>query len=166
MSENNLSEKSCCFFGHRNTPQSVEPLLTETTKKLILEQNVRYFYVGNQGNFDSMVLSSLKKLKESYPQIEYTVVLAYMPSETTDKKYGNISLYPDGLEYVPKRFAVSHRNNWMIKHSYFLYAISDIILAVYYSLSCKASKPVSPVRTRTISSISLIKILPSPICPV
>ena len=131
MSENNLSEKSCCFFGHRNTPQSVEPLLTETTKKLILEQNVRYFYVGNQGNFDSMVLSSLKKLKESYPQIEYTVVLAYMPSETTDKKYGNISLYPDGLEYVPKRFAISHRNNWMIKHSYFLYAISDIILAFW-----------------------------------
>jgi len=120
MSENNLSEKSCCFFGHRNTPQSVEPLLTETTEKLILEQNVRYFYVGNQGNFDSMVLSSLKKLKEFYPQIEYTVVLAYMPSETMDKKYGNISLYPDGLEYVPKRFAISHRNDWMIKHSDFV----------------------------------------------
>ena len=115
MSENNLSEKSCCFFGHRNTPQSVEPLLTETTEKLILEQNVRYFYVGNQGNFDSMVLSSLKKLIEFYPQIEHTVFLAYMPSETTDKKYGNISLYPYGLEYVPKRFAISHRNDWMIK---------------------------------------------------
>ena len=51
---------------------------------------------------------------------EYTVVLAYMPSETTDKKYGNISLYPDGMEYVPKRFAVSHRNDWMIKHSNFV----------------------------------------------
>ena len=92
MSENNLSEKFCCFFGHRNTPQSVEPLLTETIEKLILEQNVRYFYVGNQGNFDSMVLSSLKKLKEFYLQIEYTIVLAYMPSETTDKKYPPVRL--------------------------------------------------------------------------
>ena len=36
MSENNLSENSCCFFGHRNTPQNAEPLLIEAIKKLIL----------------------------------------------------------------------------------------------------------------------------------
>ena len=67
-----------------------------------------------------MIFLSLKKLKELYPQIEYTVVLAYMMSETTDKKYDEISLYSNGMEYVPKRFAISHRNDWMIKHSNFV----------------------------------------------
>ena len=120
MFENNLSKISCCFFGHRDTSQSVEPLLIKAIEKMILNQNVRYFYVGNQGNFDSMVLSSLKKLEKHYPQITYSVVLAYMPSENTDKKYENISLYPDGMEWIPKRFAISRRNYWMIEHSDFV----------------------------------------------
>ena len=32
------------------------------------------------------------------------------------------TLYPDGLELVPKRFAITHRNRWMVEHSEFIIA--------------------------------------------
>ena len=64
-----------------------------------------------------MVRSVLKELKVKYPHIRYTVVLAYMPDEHIKEVYGEDTLYPDGLETVPKRFAISKRNDWLIAHS-------------------------------------------------
>ena len=72
------------------------------------------FYVGHQGQFDSMVYSVLKA---KYPQIRYTVVLACMPDEHVKELYGEDTFYPDGLETVPKQFAISKRNDWMIRKS-------------------------------------------------
>ena len=110
-------EKTCCFFGHREVTHNIRPKLTAIIKKLIAEEGVTGFYVGNQGQFDSMVYSVLKELKAKYPHIRYTVVLAYMPDEHIKELYGEDTLYPDGLETVPKRFAISKRNDWMIQQS-------------------------------------------------
>ena len=95
-------EKTCCFFGHREVTHNIRSKLTAIIEKL-----------------DSMVYSVLKELKAKYPHIRYTVVLAYMPDEHTKELYGENTLYPDGLETVPKRFAISKRNDWMIKQSGF-----------------------------------------------
>jgi hypothetical protein len=83
---------------------------------LIENKNVTVFYVGNNGNFDTMVLRQLEDLSQTYP-ITYSVVLAYLPTEKN--KYDNLTntIYPEGLEIVPKRFAISWRNKWMIKQS-------------------------------------------------
>ena len=97
--------KTCCFFGHRDVTHKVKPKLTVIIEKLITEEDVSEFYVGHQGLFDSMVHSILKELKAKYPQIRYTVVLAYMPDEHIKDVYGEDTLFPDGLETVPKRFA-------------------------------------------------------------
>ena len=115
----NNKEKTCCFFGHREVTHNIRDRLTAIIKKLITEENVTEFYVGNQGQFDSMVYSVLKKLKAKYPQIRYTVVLAYMPDEHIKEVYGEDTLFPDGLENVPKKFAISKRNDWMIQQSGF-----------------------------------------------
>ena len=109
--------KTCCFFGHREVTHNIKPKLTAILGKLITEYGVTDFYVGRQGQFDSMVYSVLKELKANYPQIRYTVVLAYMPDEHIKELYGEDTLFPDGLESVPKRFAISKRNDWMLKHS-------------------------------------------------
>ena len=109
--------KTCCFFGHREVTHNIRPRLTEIIKNLITEDGVTDFYVGHQGQFDSMVYSVLKELKARYPQIRYTVVLAYMPNEHIKEVYGEDTLFPDGLETVPKRFAIIKRNEWMISHS-------------------------------------------------
>ena len=111
--------KTYCFFGHRVVTHNIREKLTSIIEKLITEDNVTEFYVGHQGQFDSMVYSVLKELKSKYPQIRYTVVLAYMPDEHIKDVYGEDTLFPDGLENVPKKFAISKRNDWMIQHSDF-----------------------------------------------
>ena len=81
-------EKTCCFFGHREVIHTIRDKLTAIIERLITEDGVTEFYVGNQGQFDSMVYSVLKELKAKYPNIRYTVVLAYMPDEHIQEVYG------------------------------------------------------------------------------
>lgn len=66
-----------------------------------------------------MVVSVLKEMINKYPQISYTVVLAYLPKENENYNEKN-TLYPYGIESVPKRFCISWRNNWMINHSQYI----------------------------------------------
>ena len=107
---------NCTFFGHHDAPSSIKPKLYQTIVDLILDERVNMFYVGNQGNFDRMVIACLKKAKEVYAEIDYVVVLAYMPTEkrTAWNDCGEQTIYPDGLETVPRRFAISRRNTWML----------------------------------------------------
>lgn len=109
--------KFCCFFGHRETPNDVKPKLIKAIENLIINEKVNNFYVGNQGGFDGIVYSALKELKQKYPQISYAVVLAYLPADNSIDLYDGNSIYPEGLENVPKRFAISKRNDWLITNS-------------------------------------------------
>ena len=49
--------KTCCFFGHREVTHNIRGKLIEIIDNLITEKDVKEFYVGNQGQFDSMVYS-------------------------------------------------------------------------------------------------------------
>ena len=106
--------KTCTFFGHRDTPQSVKPLLRTVLYDLV-EQGVDHFYMGNQGNFDAMAAALLKELEQSR-RIRFEIVLAYLPKEK-DPFYEARSILPEGTETVPPRFAIEYRNKWMIEHS-------------------------------------------------
>ena len=57
--------------------------------------------MGNNGEFDRTVRRVLRDLKEHYPYMKYYVVLAYMP-RNDDEDYSD-SIYPEGLESVPKK---------------------------------------------------------------
>jgi len=108
---------ACTFFGHRDCPDSVKQKLEDTLVQLITENGVDRFYVGNQGNFDALVYRVLCELRGIYPHITVTVVLAYMPPEETANRYGSDAILPEGIEAVPKRYAISWRNKWMINQS-------------------------------------------------
>lgn len=109
---------TCTFFGHRDTPKAAEPILQSTLTDLIENENVSLFYVGNQGNFDKMVISNLRLLKQKYPHIRYCIVLAYIPDKNKQEDYEN-TIYPEGIEYVPYKYAINERNCWMISKSDF-----------------------------------------------
>lgn len=119
-------EKSCCFFGHRDTPESVKPKLTGAIMRLIVENGVTDFYVGNQGRFDSLVLSVIKEIAIEFPQIRYTVVLAYLPDDRNAVTDTN-TVYPEGLENVPRRFCIARRNDWMIRKAKYVICYVDHI---------------------------------------
>lgn len=111
--------KTCTFFGHGNCPSSIAPLLEEIITKAILTDSVTMFYVGNQGQFDSMVRKTLKRITKQYPQVNYAVVLAYMPKEKKEYDHTGYSdtMLPEGIENVPPRFAISWRNKWMLQQA-------------------------------------------------
>ena len=75
------------------------------------------FYVGNQGRYDAIVRSVLRELKKEYPQINYAVVLAYMPKMKTEYDDYSDTMLPEGIESVHPRYAISWRNNWMLRAS-------------------------------------------------
>lgn len=49
------------------------------------------------------------------------LVLSYMPGSASKQSYFledyDGTIYPEGLETVPPRFAISHRNRWMVENS-------------------------------------------------
>ena len=52
---------ACTFFGHRDCPSSIKPILREVLIDLIENHTVDMFYVGQQGAFDGIVRSVLKE---------------------------------------------------------------------------------------------------------
>lgn len=113
-------EKVCTFFGHADSPTNIKKEIKKVIDDLILQKGVTTFYVGSNGNFDRMGQSVLIDLKKQYPNLECCTVLAYMPGIKSefDTGYEKLeTLYPDGLEKVPKRFAIDWRNKWMVQQS-------------------------------------------------
>ena len=107
----------CTFFGHRECPDSIKVKLREVLIDLIANNDVDMFYVGNQGRFDAIVRGVLRDLKNEYPQINYAVVLAYMPGKRTEYYDYSNTILPEGIESVHPRYAISWRNNWMLQQS-------------------------------------------------
>ena len=105
----------CTFFGHKDAPSSIAPVLLKALVDLIENKGINMFYVGNQGRFDSMVRRILKNLKVKYPHIDYAVVLAYMPKK--DGENYSDTILPDGFENVHPKYAIDKRNRWMINKS-------------------------------------------------
>lgn len=104
------------FFGHQDTPNEIEPSLRTTLVDLIENHGATEFYVGNNGNFYTMVRRQLEELSQVYP-ITYNVVLAYIPTKKSEYDDFTNTLLPESIETVPKRFAISYRNKWMIQQS-------------------------------------------------
>ena len=102
------------FCGHAQISQSekIEKWLYDVTQKLI-EQGATTFYLGGYGAFDSLTASVLRAQKKRYPQIELILVLAYLNTGRNTSGYDG-TVYPP-LETVPRRFAISHRNRWMVE---------------------------------------------------
>ena len=115
---------TCTFFGHRDCPEAIRPALYQAIIRMIEENGVDLFYVGHQGAFDRLALAALQQVAAQYPHIRYQVVLAYLPTRRdggSSLSPAN-SLLPEGLETVPKRFAITYRNRWMVAHADYVIA--------------------------------------------
>lgn len=93
-----------------------KPHLMSCVESLIVEYGVTKFYVGNQGSFDRMAKSVLQTLQKKHPYIIYYIVLVYFSSQKEEMD-DMATIYPDGLETVPRRFAISHRNRRMLRQA-------------------------------------------------
>ena len=79
--------------------------------------------MGGYGDFDHMSISILKELKKKYLYIEIILVLAYLPIKKRLEYETNLmTIYPDKLETIPKKFAITYRNRWIVEKSGYLIA--------------------------------------------
>ena len=110
---------ACTFFGHKDCPETKYSNILQAIQNLITKKNITTFYVGTQGNFDSLVYRALCCLRADYPQIRIYRVLAYLPK---DDSLISDSILPEGIELIHPRYAISWRNRWMIKRSDYVIA--------------------------------------------
>lgn len=103
------------FFGHRDAPAALSSSLDRTLRELLEKNPCCCFYIGNQGRFDALVKHTLQQLSDDFPKIRIITVLAYMPPDRV--MFDTDTLYPEGLENIPRRFAIHHRNTWMLKQA-------------------------------------------------
>ena len=137
---------TCTFFGHKDYIEGIKPILKHTLIDLIENKNVDCFLVGNNGFFDSNVISTLTELQDEYIHIKFFVVLAYMPSNSI--YFENITyktIFPEGIENIPPKFAILHRNKWMLEKSE--YVITFVRrpfggAAKFYDMALKQRKQV------------------------
>ena len=105
---------SCFFIGHRDAPGELLPAVREAAERLIREEGVTDFYVGSRGNFDRMAAAAVRGLRENYPEVRLCLVLAYLPATGSALPEGfTDSVFPEGLERVPRRYAILRANRVM-----------------------------------------------------
>lgn len=112
---------TCFFIGHRHTPDSLCPRLTEAVERCITEFGVVDFVVGHYGQFDSMAAHAVRHARKHHPEVTLTLLLPYYPYRVvkTPEEYDQ-TFYPPGMERAPKPFAIVPANQYMMKHSEFL----------------------------------------------
>ncbi len=109
------------FCGHRELDDrdAVEQWLYTICRELI-DHGANEFYLGGYGGFDRLCAAVLRELKREHPHICLILVLPYLNSSMPTDGYDE-TIYPP-LEAVPKRFAISRRNEWMVQEC-------DIVIA-------------------------------------
>ena len=127
------------FCGHRDVfdPETVSAWLNETVKGLIRE-GADCFYLGGYGQFDALAAAVVRKQKERYLEIRSVLVLPYLDRPFDASDYDE-TVYPP-LENVPKRYAVSRRNEYMIDRSDVVIAFVTRSFGGAYKTLCYAQR--------------------------
>ena len=108
-----MDGKTCFFIGHRDAPETVRPLLDAAVERHITEYGVTEFVVGHYGRFDFMAAGAVRKAKERHAKVTLTLLLPYCPFDHDTSDYDR-TYYPEGLEAVPKSFAIVRANEHII----------------------------------------------------
>ena len=107
----------CTFFGHKDCPETVIPIMMALLEDMIIEEGVSVIYVGNQGRVDAYVRCVLSELMDVHSYIYYAVVLPYVPGHTQEYVNYEDTMVPEGVEAVHPKYAITWRNNWMLKRA-------------------------------------------------
>jgi len=91
---------------------------------MITEYGVNEFVVGHYGNFDRLTASAVITAKQNHPEVSLLMLLPYHPSErpVTLSVGFDGTYYPEGMEAVPRRYAIIKANYYAIDHTDYLIA--------------------------------------------
>ena len=118
------------FAGHStiSSISMVKEMVKEHIRHHITVDELVTCYVGGNGDFDQICACACGELKQEYAGIEVVYVTPYISlseqekiKEKQNRGIYDTSVYPP-IEKVPRRFAISKRNEWMMKNA-------DLIIA-------------------------------------
>ena len=107
------------FCGHSNYIQNTND---ETNILHVLEVEAGNtpceIFLGGYGRFDDFALLCAKKFKQRHPNAKLILITPYLKNTKMDLEKATFDsiIYPN-LEHVPPRYAISHRNKWMIEQA-------------------------------------------------
>lgn len=109
------------FCGHSQigNPEKLQNVL-ESAVHSVLNQGATRFYLGGYGDFDQLAAKVLFRIKLEHAEIDSVLVLPYLDKKVDLTLYTR-TCYPP-IEQVPRRFAIVHRNRWMVD-------ASDVVIA-------------------------------------
>ncbi len=115
-------QKTCCFFGHNEIwHDDLTGPLDEAVKRHIVECGVGDFLVGHYGRFDYLAAQAVKKAKARHPGVRLFLMLPYLPGHgrplPRDMEGFDDTVYPEGLEKVPRRLAILRLNRMIVQQS-------------------------------------------------
>ena len=110
------------FCGHSDYTESPkdEALVLEILQQTAGDGDVE-FYLGEYGKFDYFAYRCAQKYRAINPNARLYFITPYINAQTNGNKKFDEIIYPP-LENVPPKFAISHRNRWMVERS-------DVIIA-------------------------------------
>lgn len=135
---------TCFFIGHHNAPETVRPLLDAAVERHIIEYGVTQFIVGHYGTFDSMSAGAVMHAKKEHEAVTLMLLLPYHLTERPIELEAGFdgSFYPEGMEKVPRRYAIIRANEYVIRH------VCDYLIAYDCYLATKTHDFVKIARIR------------------
>ena len=116
----------CCFAGHGNLLDSgIIKKICSISEDLIINHNVKEFWVGNYGNFDRCAAFAIRELQKKYTDIELNLVIPYITKSINEHKalycrnYNNI-IIADIPKNTPNRFHIAKTNEFIVNNSDYL----------------------------------------------
>ena len=110
------------FCGHANYKENLQhkALIFEILQRNAVSTHID-FYLGEYGNFDFFAYNCAKEFKNLHPEASLIFVTPYIPTDShkniiSKKDRFDSILYPP-LEQVPQRYAISHRNRWIVEQA-------------------------------------------------
>lgn len=106
----------CFLIGHAQAEDGLLTQIVEVSQHLVTCEGVTQFVVGHYGAFDRLATRAIRQIKKKHPHIQLLLLLPYYSGETAQKHGDGFdgTLYPEGLERVPRRYAIVHANRRMV----------------------------------------------------
>ena len=126
------------FIGHRQIDRFrfVEEHLDQIISELLNNKEYVEFYVGRNGDFDTMVASAVKRGQKAYGTANSSLILV-LPYTVADiellEQFYDEIWFPEELYKVHYKSAITKRNEWLVKNSDLLvaYVVNDSGGAAY-----------------------------------
>ncbi len=120
-------KRRCCFAGHSKlyNTEEIYAELIKNIERLIVEESVSEFMVGNYGSFDSLSAKAVRSLKPKYSEISLVLVIPYLTKTINEYKemyYENYDtiLMADIPENTPQKLRILKCNEYMVNNSAFI----------------------------------------------